>query len=120
MDACIRTEFGLSDHEYRCLLKTLHARFGVKHIEDLAYLPQTDPLVTDKWEAAAMKRLVEIVVTHVGVEKLHRESAKACLDGGVSLPKVIRARRPSKAAHVCQVLESPDPPIEPTAGDNLV
>ena len=118
MDACIRTEFGLSDHEYRCLLKALHARFGVKHIEDLAFLPRTDPLVADKFEAAAMKRLAEIVVTHVGVEKLHRESAKTCLEGSVSLPKVIRTRRPSKAAQVCN--ESPDLPIAPTAGDNLV
>jgi len=75
MDACIRAEFGLSDHEYRCLLKTLHARFGVENVEDLAFLTPAELAVPDKWEAAAMQRLYEIVLTQIGVEKLHRAYA---------------------------------------------
>lgn len=75
MDACIRAEFGLSDHEYRCLMKTLHARFGVEHVEDLACLSPAELALSDRWETAALRRLVEIAVTQIGVEKLHRAHA---------------------------------------------
>jgi len=73
MDACIRSEFGLSEHEYRCLLRTLDARFGVKYIEDLAFVsPAELAAVACRWENAALRRLFEIVTTHIGVEKLYR------------------------------------------------
>lgn len=86
MDACIRAEFGLSDHEYRCLLKTLRARFGVQYIEDLAFLTPAELAVPDKWEAAAMRRLAEIVVTQIGVEKLHRAHVLEGVRAGESAP----------------------------------
>jgi len=73
MEAHIRSEFELSVHEYRCLLRALQSRFGVRSIEDVAFLSAEQlAAVTDRWEAAAVKRIFEIVVTHVGVEKLHR------------------------------------------------
>lgn len=73
MDAHIRAEFGLSTDEYDRLLTTLQARFGVRSIEDVAFLSAEQLVgVTDRWEAAAVKRLFDIVTAHIGVEKLHR------------------------------------------------
>jgi hypothetical protein len=79
MDAHIRAEFGLSVTEYNCLLRTLQARFGVRGIEDVAFL-SAEQLggVTDRFEAAAVKRLFEIATTHIGVEKLCRSRDIAC------------------------------------------
>jgi hypothetical protein len=78
MDLSIRREFRLSEAEYTCLLKTLRARFGVEGVHEMAFL-STEQLagVTDEWEAAAVRRLTDIVMTHVGVEKLWREASKA-------------------------------------------
>lgn len=76
MDAHIRAEFGLSVVEYNCLLRTLQARFGVRGIEDIAFLSAEQLVgVTDRFEAAAVRRLFDIATTHVGVEKLHRSRA---------------------------------------------
>jgi hypothetical protein len=73
MDAHIRAEFGLSMSEYNCLLKTLQTRFGVRGVEDVAFLSAEDLVsVTDRFEAAAVKRLFDIATTHIGVEKLRR------------------------------------------------
>jgi len=73
MEAHIRSEFELSVQEYMCLLRALQSRFGVRSIEDVAFLSAEQlAAVTDRWEAAAVKRIFEIVTTHIGVEKLHR------------------------------------------------
>lgn len=73
MDENIRTEFGLSVTEYNCLLRTLQTRFGVRFIEDIAFLSVEQLVgVTDRFEAAAVKRLFDIATAHIGVEKLHR------------------------------------------------
>ena len=73
MEAHIRSEFDLSVDEYTCLLCALQSRFGVRSIEDVAFLSAEQlAAVTDRWEAAAVKRIFEIVTTHIGVEKLHR------------------------------------------------
>jgi 5-methylthioribose kinase len=73
MEAHIRSEFELSVQEYRCLLRALQSRFGVRSIEDVAFLSAEQlAAVTDRWEAAAVKRIFEIVTAHIGVEKLHR------------------------------------------------
>ena len=73
MEAHIRSEFELSVHEYRCLLRALQSRFGVRSIEDVAFLSAEQlAAVTDRWEAAEVKRIFEIVTTHIGVEKLYR------------------------------------------------
>ena len=37
MDASIRADFGLSMHEYNCLLKALQSRLGVDNIEEGDY-----------------------------------------------------------------------------------
>lgn len=76
MDDSIRAEFGLSVHEYNCLLRALQSRLGVHHIEDLAFVSVEQlAAVTDHWDAAAVKRLFDIVTTHIGVEKLYRAGA---------------------------------------------
>ena len=81
MDVSIRAEFGLSKHEYTCLLNALHSRFGVQHIEDIAFLSVEQlAAVTDHWEAAAVKRLFAIAKAHIGVEKLYRAAAAAATD----------------------------------------
>jgi hypothetical protein len=78
MDLSIRREFRLSEAEYTCLLRTLRARFGVEGVHEMAFLSAEQLAgVTDGWEATAVRRLTDIVVTHVGVEKLWRESSKA-------------------------------------------
>ena len=78
MDLSIRREFRLSEAEYTCLLQTLRARLGVEGVHEMAFLSAEQLAgVTDKWEAAAVRRLTDIVVAHVGVEKLWRESSKA-------------------------------------------
>ena len=81
MDVTIRAEFGLSKNEYTCLLKALHSRFGVQHIEDIAFLSVEQlAAVTDHWEAAAVKRLFAIVKARIGVEKLYRTAAVTATD----------------------------------------
>jgi hypothetical protein len=76
MDAHIRAEFGLSVSEYDCLLRTLQTRFGVRFIEDIAFLSAEQLVgVTDRFEAAAVRRLFNIATTHIGIEKLHRSRA---------------------------------------------
>ncbi len=78
MEAHIRSEFELSVHEYKCLLRALQARFGVRSIEDVAFLSAEQlAAVTDRWESAAVKRIFEIVTAHIGVEKLQRSRAIA-------------------------------------------
>lgn len=73
MEKHIRAEFDLSVVEYNCLLRTLQARFGVRGIEDVAFLSVEQLVgVTDRFEAAAVKRLFEIATTNIGVEKLYR------------------------------------------------
>ena len=73
MDASIRHEFRLSEHEYECLLATLRARFGGGDVTDLALLTAEQVEgVTDDWERAAVRRLRDIVAAQVGVEKLWR------------------------------------------------
>ncbi len=73
MDASVRLEFGLSAHEYAFLLATLHERFEVNLIHDVAFLSEAQlASITDHWEAAAVRRLVKIVTVHLGVEKLWR------------------------------------------------
>lgn len=127
MDACIRAEFGLSDHEYRCLLRTLRARFGVQHIEDLAFLTPAELAVSDKWEAAAMRRLVEIVVTQIGVEKLHRAHVHAVVSAGESalFPRVSGSRRAGKGARAQTTrtdheVDALDVPIAAVSSDDRV
>jgi hypothetical protein len=73
MEAHIRSEFELSVHEYKCLLRALQSRFGVRIIEVVAFLSAEQlAAVSDRWEAAAVKRIFEIVTTQIGVEKLYR------------------------------------------------
>jgi hypothetical protein len=72
MDASVRHEFGLSAHKYVFLLATLHERFEVDLIHDVAFLSEALASITDHWEAAAVRRLVKIVTAHLGVEKLWR------------------------------------------------
>jgi hypothetical protein len=56
MEDHIRAEFELSVQEYRCLLRALQSRFGVRSIEDVAFLSAEQlAAVTDRWEAAAVK-----------------------------------------------------------------
>jgi hypothetical protein len=78
MDAAIRAEFSLSTDDYACLLYALRERFGVEHIHELAFLSAEQvQSVTDRYEAAAVARLVAIATTHIGVEKLHRAAPVA-------------------------------------------
>jgi hypothetical protein len=73
MDSIIRDEFGLSRYEYKCLLRTLREKLGVKTIEDIAFVSAEQfATITDYWENAAVKRLFTLVTTHIGVEKLWR------------------------------------------------
>jgi hypothetical protein len=73
MDASVRHEFGLSAHEYAFLLATLHERFEVDLIHDVAFLSETQlTSITDHWEAAAVHLLAQIVTAHLGVEKFWR------------------------------------------------
>ncbi len=73
MESHIRSEFDLSVDEYRCLLCPLQSHFGVRSIEDVAFLSAEHlTTVTDRWETAPVKRIFEIDTTHIGVEKLHR------------------------------------------------
>jgi hypothetical protein len=78
MDARIMTEFSLSAEEYNALLNTLITRFNVQTIEDVAFLSEEQIAGEDRWEAAALKRLFDIAVAHIGIEKLYRRSAGAC------------------------------------------
>jgi hypothetical protein len=78
MDAAIRDEFALSPDDYASLLCALRARFGVEHIHELAFLSAEQvQSVSDRYEAAAVARLVAIATTHIGVEKLHRAAPDA-------------------------------------------
>ena len=127
MDACIRAEFDLSDHEYRCLLRTFHTRFGVQYVEDLVFLTPTEVVVSDKWEVAAMRRLVEIVVTQIGVEKLNRTHVHVTVGTGESarLPVVSGSRRPGKGARAQTTrtdheVDDIDMPIAPVSSDDHV
>jgi hypothetical protein len=77
--------------EYDCLLRTLQTRFGVRFIEDIAFLSVEQLVgVTDRFEAAAVKRLFDIATAHIGVEKLHRSRAVSLCPG--------LARKPTEAS----------------------
>lgn len=85
MQASIKSEFQLSEYEYKYLLRALQSRLGVEIIEDMACLaPERLAGVTDPWEAAAMRRISEIVASHVGVEKLYRSRETKCGESFVS------------------------------------
>ena len=77
MDAAIRREFALSTDEYAALLDALRARLGLTDITDIACLSAAQlASIADRWEAAAVARLVAIVAAHVDVEKLYRDDAR--------------------------------------------
>jgi hypothetical protein len=127
MDACVRAEFGLSMHEYHCLMRTLRARFGVEHIQDICCLSETERAVTDRWEAAALKRLFEIAVTHIGVEKLHRAQAHRhdSEDARTRSPELPGSRRAGKGARAQTTrtdheVDALDVPIVPVSSDDRV
>ncbi len=75
MDTVIMTEFRLSMHQYNNLLLALQSRLGITTVEDVAFLTNEQLYAgMDRWESAAVKRILEIVTAQVGVEKLYHSS----------------------------------------------
>ena len=110
MEACIRQEFGLSMHDYRCLMHTLRTRFGIEHAADVAFLsPQQLAGVTDRFEAAATRRLFDIATAHIGVEKLYRESY------GTRINETSRPGIVTQHGYPQHAQEAPPPAVRPEA-----
>ena len=87
-------EFRLSMQQYNNLLLALQSRLGITTVEDMAFLTNEQLYAgMDRWESAAVKRIVAIVSSQVGVEKLHQSSNnnhKRLRDDSPELPTIAR------------------------------